>query len=109
MFIVANIYPCFTFADVPSRFVPEAEGDAYGAQVTEHATRLWKIVADEAERRGGPWFRGERFSALDIYLAVMVHWRPGHASFERETPVLARIAAAAARPDLVAVMARNFA
>lgn len=109
IFIVANIYPCFTFADVPTRFVPEAEGAAYKARVTEHATRLWKIVAAEVERRGGPWFLGGRFSALDIYLAVMVHWRPGHASFERETPVLAQIAAAAsARPDVAPVMARNF-
>jgi GST-like protein len=109
VFIVANIYPCFTFADVPTRFVSDAEGDAFKARVTDHATRLWKLVADEAARRGGPWFLGARFSALDIYLAVMSHWRPGHASFERETPVLARIAAAAtARPELAAVMARNF-
>ena len=109
IFIVANIYPCFTFADVPTRFVSVAEGDAYKARVTDHAARLWRVVANEVERRGGPWFLGERFSALDIYLAVMVHWRPGQDWFEREVPVLARIAAqASARPDLVAVMARNF-
>ena len=109
IFIVANIYPCFTLADVPSRFVPDAEAEAYKGRVSDHATRLWQVIAAEVERRGGPWFLGARFSALDIYLAVMVHWRSGHASFERETPVLARIAAAtAARPDLAAVMARNF-
>ena len=111
IFIVANIYPCFTFADVPTRFVPEAEGEAFKDRVTDHATRLWQVVEVEAEalRRGGPWVLGARFSALDIYLAVMVNWRPRRASFERETPMLARIAAAAAaRPDLVAVMARNF-
>jgi GST-like protein len=109
VFIVANIYPCFTFADVPTRFVPEAEGAAFKERVTDHATRLWKVVAAEAERRGGPWLLGERFTALDIYLAVMVHWRPRRAAFERETPVLAAIAArTAARPDLQAVMTRNF-
>jgi GST-like protein len=109
VFLVANIYPCFTFADEPTRFVAAAEGDAYKARVTDHATRLWQVVAAEAERRGGPWFLGARFSAIDIYLAVMQHWRPGHASFAKETPVLARIAGAAkARPDLAAVMARNF-
>lgn len=109
VFIVANIYPCFTFADVPERFVPEAEGDAYKARVTEHATRLWQVVAAEVAATGGPWFLGARFSALDIYLAVTVNWRPGKAAFEVTTPGLARIAAAAAaRPDMIAVMARNF-
>lgn len=109
VFIVANIYPCFTFADVPTRFVPEAEAAAFKDRVTDHATRLWKVVEAEAIRRGGPWTLGARFTALDIYLAVMVNWRPRRASFERETPMLARIAAAAAaRPDMAAVMARNF-
>lgn len=109
VFIVANIYPCFTFADVPTRFVPEAEATAFKDRVTDHATRLWAVVEAEAVRRGGPWTLGARFTALDIYLAVMVNWRPRRASFERETPMLARIAAAAAaRPDMAAVMARNF-
>ena len=109
VFIVANIYPCFTFADVPTRFVPEAEAEAYKARVTDHATTLWKVVASEATQNGGPWLLGARFTALDIYLAVMIHWRPRRAAFERETPILAEIAArATARPDMVAVMQRNF-
>lgn len=109
IFIVANIYPCFTFADVPTRFVPEADAEAYKARITDHATALWKVVASEAALHGGPWLLGPRFTALDIYLAVMVHWRPRRAAFETETPILAAIAArAAARPDMVAVMARNF-
>lgn len=109
VFIVANIYPCFTFADVPTRFVPEAQAEAYKARVTDHATTLWKVVAAEATQNGGPWLLGPRFTALDIYLAVMIHWRPRRAAFERETPILAEIAArATARPDMVAVMQRNF-
>jgi GST-like protein len=109
IFIVANIYPCFTFADVPTRFVPEPGAEAYRARVTDHATQLWKIAATEATSRGGPWFLGARFSAIDVYIAVMVHWRPRRAAFERETPILAEIAArAAARPDMAAVMQRNF-
>ncbi len=109
IYIVANIYPCFTFADVPTRFVPEAGAEAYKDRVTDHATRLWKVAAAEAARRGGPWFLGARFSAIDVYIAVMVHWRPRRAAFERETPILAEIAArASARPDMAAVMHRNF-
>ena len=109
IFIVANIYPCFTFADVPTRFVPQAQAEAYKARVTDHATALWKLVQSEAARLGGPWFLGPRFSAIDIYLAVMIHWRPGHASFHKQTPLLADIAArTTARPDMAATMHRNF-
>ena len=109
IFIVANIYPCFTFADVPTRFVPEPEGEAFKNRITDHATTLWKVVAAEAARHGGPWFLGSRFSAIDVYIAVMIHWRPSRATFERETPILAEIAArTTARPDMAAVMHRNF-
>ena len=109
IFIVANVYPCFTLAEVPTRFVAEAEAEAFKSRVTDHATSLWQVMATEAEKTGGPWFFGPRFTALDIYLAVMVHWRPRRAAFETETPILAAIAArATARPDMAAVMERNF-
>jgi GST-like protein len=109
VFIVANIYPCFTFGDVPTRFVSDGEADAYSNRVTEQITNLWKVVAFAAKANGGPWFLGERFSAIDIYIAVMTNWRPGRATFEKEMPVLAEIAArATARPDMAAVMQRNF-
>ena len=56
IFIVANIYPCFTFADVPSRFVPDAEAEAYKGRVSDHATRLRQVIA--AGR--GFWGQGSR-------------------------------------------------
>lgn len=109
IYIVANIYPCFTFADVPTRFVPEAEADAYKARVTEHATRLWQVLEAEVARHGGLWVLGARFSALDVFVAVMINWRPGRAILSEKAPTLAAIAArASARPDMATVMARNF-
>ena len=50
---------------------------------------LWRQVEGAA---GSPWFLGERFSALDIYLAVMTRWRPKRGWFESETPRLFAIA-----------------
>ena len=49
VFLVTNIYPTFTFADEPSRFIamPEAR-EAYRAAVDAHAQRLWRIVEDHA-------------------------------------------------------------
>lgn len=107
VFLVANLYPTFTYADVPTRFV-HAEGAAseFRREVDTHARRLWTIVEGAV---CSPWFLGERFSALDIYLAVMTRWRPGPAWFAENAPVTGRAAlAAAAQPALADVMARNF-
>lgn len=107
VYIVANIYPCFTFADDPARYVEGAEAaKAFRAAVDERQKQLWLLVEDAAR---GPWFLGERFSAIDLYVGVMVRWRPGQAWFGEHAPKLAAIsAAAAARPEVAAVMARNF-
>src|SRR5690606_13988632 len=64
VFIVANMYPTFTYADEPSRFVPgEQAQKGFRANVEDYAKRLWGMVESEA---GQPWFLGERPSALDI-------------------------------------------
>ncbi|UCH19055.1 MAG: glutathione S-transferase, partial [Burkholderiales bacterium] len=58
---------------------------------------------------GAKWFLGDRFSALDIYVATMTHWRPGRRWFEEHTPALAAIARRGDEdPRFRAVWARNF-
>jgi len=107
VFIVANIYPTFTFADVPTRFVrDEAAAKGFRSAVETYAQTLWREVAGHA---GAPWYLGERFSALDIYVAVMNHWRPRGAWFAAETPGLASIAQRVeAMPELAEAFKRNF-
>ena len=107
VFIVANIYPTFTYADDPSRFVSvNAARDPFRAATDAYAQRLWKQVESQAR---APWFLGERFSALDIYVSVMTRWRPKRGWFETETPKLFAIAHRAdARPELVEVWKRNW-
>ena len=108
VFTVANIYPTFTYADDPARFVTgEAAQKAFRDNVDAYAIRLWRMMEDAAK---GPWFLGERFSALDIYIAVMTCWRPRRAWFAENTPRLSAVALAAeAEPKLADVWARNFA
>ena len=90
VFLVANIYPTFTYADDPSRFVSvNAARDPFRAAADAYAQRLWRQVETEAR---APWFLGERFSALDLYVAVMTRWRPRRGWFEIETPKLFAIA-----------------
>ena len=108
VFTVANIYPTFTYADDPARFVTgEAAQKAFRDSVDAYAIRLWRMMEDAAV---GPWFLGERFSALDIYIAVMTRWRPRRAWFAENAPRLSAIALAAeAQPRLTEAWAKNFA
>lgn len=61
----------------PERWVREGDAAA-AADVKAHAQR--KVVAqlqqldDELARHGGPWFMGERYSALDAYVFTLCRW-----------------------------------
>jgi len=107
VFLVANIYPTFTYADDPARFVSvNSARDPFRAATDAYAQRLWRQVETAART---PWFLGERFSALDIYVSVMTRWRPKRGWFEGETPRLFAIARRAdLKPELVAVWKRNW-
>jgi GST-like protein len=107
IFLVANVYPTYTYADEPDRFVPDgAARDGFRATVDAYAQRLYGIL--EAAART-PWFLGERFSALDIYIAVMTHWRPRRQWFAENAPRLHSIATRAdGIPQLQTVWSRNF-
>jgi len=107
VFLVANIYPTFTYADDPARFVSvSAARDPFRAATDAYAQKLWRQVNGAA---GAPWFLGERFSALDIYIDVMSRWRPKRGWFEIETPRLFAIARRTdQRPELAPVWKRNW-
>jgi GST-like protein len=107
IFIVANIYPTFTYADDPARFVTgEAAQAAFRLSIDDYRERLWGIVEQAAS---GPWFLGEGFSALDIYVAVMTRWEPRRPWFAAHCPRLTQIALRAdSHSRLGAVWRRNF-
>lgn len=106
VFTVANIYPTFTYADLPGRFVPQdAAQRGFRAQVDSHAGRLWGMLEDAA---GAPWFCGARMTAMDLFIGVMTQWRPKRPWFAAHCPKLHAIAVAAeAVPELRAVWRRN--
>ena len=107
VFLVANIYPTFTYADDPARFVEgKAAQQVFETNVGAYRQRLWRQVETVA---GAPWFLGPRFSALDIYIAVMTRWGPRRSWFEAECPHLYGVALRADRePRLAGVWRRNF-
>jgi GST-like protein len=107
VFLVANVYPTFTFADDPKRFVRDPDAaKSFRTAVDDYRCRLWRTVEAAA---GAPWFLGERFSALDVYLKTMTHWEPGAAWFKEHAPKVAAIAARTSKdPRLESVWQHNF-
>jgi GST-like protein len=107
VFIVAAVYPTFTYGDEPAKWVANEEGAKQLRESTNrHREALWRQVDAAA---GSPWFLGERRSALDIYLAVMTHWRPGRKWFATNTPRIVAIAQRLAAPgEVAAVLKKNF-
>jgi GST-like protein len=107
IFLIANLYPTFTYADDPARFVTgETAQAAFRDSVDAYAGRLWSMVEQECQ---DPWFLGGRPSALDIYVAVMTRWRPRRPWFAAQCPRLHAVALRTdARPDLAAVWQCNF-
>jgi GST-like protein len=107
IFLVANIYPTFTYADDPARFVAvEAARGRFADSVGAYRRRLW---AQAEARCESPWYLGERFTALDIYVPVMTRWQPRRGWFAENCPRLHAVALRAdAAPRLAAVWRRNF-
>ena len=106
VFLVANLYPTFTYVDDPARFVTDpAAQPGFVASVSAYRERLWRQMEETA---GAPWLLGQRPSALDIYIAVMTRWRPRRAWFNEACPRLHAIALRSeAEPRLAEVWRRN--
>lgn len=105
MFLVAAVYPTFTYGDEPNKWVGDA-GASLRESTDEHRKSLWRLVEGAAR---GPWFLGETPSALDLYVSVMTRWRPRREWFAQACPRLHAIATAVdADPRLAQVWATNF-
>ncbi|MES2855024.1 MAG: glutathione S-transferase family protein [Bdellovibrionota bacterium] len=85
-FMVTALYPTWTYGDFPSKWLPGvAEASKLKDSTNEHRKKLWLIVENEA---AAPFFMGDRFSIIDVYIKVMVHWRPRQAWFKENCPKL---------------------
>lgn len=90
-FLVAAVYPTFTYGDDPKRWLAgdEHAGKKLRAATDDHRKMLWKFAEKQIK---GPWFLGRRRSALDTYVWAMSHWRPGKEWMASECPKLHAIA-----------------
>ncbi len=110
-FINSEIYPCFTFADDPAEWVSdEGARQELKSSIGHHHHELWRQFDRWIGESGGPWVLGATFSALDVYCAVMAHWRPRRPWFRQHCPRIEAIVERVWRePHLVAVRGRHIA
>ena len=104
IWLVANVYPTFTYGDYPERWAPSAAGELV-ASTDRYRETLYRWLEDQV---AAPFVLGNQACALDIYIAVMVAWRPRRPWFEQNTPKLVNIAEQTRQiPAINAVLAAN--
>jgi len=108
VFLIAAVYPTWTYGDDGKKWVKgdEAAGKALRESTDEHRKKLLKQMESAC---GTPHFLSKRFSAIDLYLAAMSHWRPGAKWWSEQAPKMKSAAEAAeAKPEVAAVLGRDF-
>lgn len=89
IWLVANVYPTFTYADYPERWAPEA-ADTLRSRCAEYRKTLYLWL--ENHLRADPWALGERLTLIDCYIAVMRNWGPRGEWFAANAPKFTAIA-----------------
>ncbi len=105
IWLVANVYPTFTYADYPERWAAEAS-----EQLTENCIEYRKSLYRwlETQLSAHPYALGSEITLLDCYIAVMMTWGPRRPWFELNTPGLVSVADAVyQRGDLQQVLRDN--
>jgi GST-like protein len=90
IWMVANVYPTFTYGDIPERWV-ESSPSQLTASTDRYREGLYLWLEQELV---GPFSFGDNPTVFDCYLAVMIDWRPRAEWFRKNTPKLFRAAEA---------------
>ena len=109
-YVNANLYSAIGIGDYPERWVgPDpAAVEALRQGALERTKAGWLLM--EKELPGTPFLLGQHMTALDIYCAMMTHWRPRSAWFAEHCPkIMAAAQATEAHPVIAEVFAENFA
>ncbi|MEX1107577.1 MAG: glutathione S-transferase family protein [Dongiaceae bacterium] len=107
LFVVTNIYATFMIDDKPSRW---ADGDAAQVAIKQRANEYrGELLAILEQNAGAPWFLGDRFSTIDLFISMMTRWSPRRDWYKANSPKLYAIASSVDEmPALAAIWARNF-
>jgi GST-like protein len=106
-FLIGAVYPTFTYGDDPRKWVKHPEGSAELRTSTDEWRKKLLGLLEEACHT--PYFLGDTFSALDLYLTVMSHWRPRPAWFAEHAPKIGAVSARVRRqPALAELWSHHF-
>ncbi len=105
IWLVASVYPTFTYADYPRRWAPDAAQQLEENMVRHRQSLLLWL---EQQLKAAPYALGAQLTLLDCYIVVMERWAPGVSWFRQHTPKFSAIAAAVRqRPELKQALAAN--
>lgn len=107
LFMAANLYPEYLRFFYSDRYStdPDAAAGIKAAAVTA-INRSWDILAKGQGK--GPWYLGKKFSALDLYVAMMATWMEDQAGFRKKHPrIRALTDAVKARRKIAPLWAAN--
>lgn len=90
LFMAANLYPEYLRFFYSERYStdPDAAAGIKAAAVTA-IDRSWDILARALGK--SPWMLGKKFSALDLYVAMMATWMEDQAGFRKKQPRIAAL------------------
>ncbi len=95
VWLVANVYPTFTYADYPERW---ARRGAAGGELSPVPENLYLWFEQQLAAGRG---RCATITLLDCYIAAMYRWGPRQRGFDDHAPKFAAIARAVCqRPEL---------
>ncbi|MDX6022313.1 glutathione S-transferase family protein [Scandinavium sp. V105_16] len=104
VWLVANVYPTFTYADYPERFASDAPEQLKNSCIAYRKT-LYQWLDQQLV---GPYALGDNVTLLDAYIVVIRTWGPRPAWFTENTPRLSAIADhIAQREELQTVLRSN--
>ncbi|CBG88340.1 glutathione S-transferase family protein [Citrobacter rodentium] len=105
VWLVANVYPTYTYADYPDRWAPDAP-EQLKKRCIEYRKSLFRWLNDRLSAE--PYAFGEQLTLVDCYLCAMRTWGPGHDWFQQNTPNISAIADAVCQlPALRQVLKTN--
>lgn len=105
IWLVTNVYPTFTYADYPERWTPDAPAQLKKGCI-EYRKSLYMWLNDQLSAE--PYAFGDQLTLLDVYIAVLRTWGPGHDWFQDNTPNISAIADAVCQiPQLRTVLKDN--
>ena len=101
-FAQGNLYETVLRYAYPRRYTADGDGaPGVRAAAFERADKLWDMVAEAAE---GPYFFGDSFTLLDIYLAMLAAWHYQQPALFARLPAIARLVeATTVRPAIAPV------